>query len=283
MSKGYLVLAQNSGNDDYIRMAYALALSIRNTQSTVKNVTLAIEEGVDIPGKYSRIFDSIVIIPWSDNAAGSAWKIENKWKYYYMTPYDETVILDADMLFPKDISHWWDLLSSKDMWFTTTPRTFKGSIITSTKYRQTFVSNQLPNIYTAFAYFKKNQTTGELFRLANYIFNNWETFFYTFLDETRPKFLSGDVAYALAVKILGIENECTGQLEIPSFVHMKSHLQGIEERFLTEDWTKHIPTYFADDGSFKIGNYEQTLPFHYHIKSWLTDEMIRTLEKKAGL
>lgn len=283
MSKGYLVLAQNSGNDDYIRMAYALALSIRNTQSTVKNVTLAIEEGVDIPGKYSRIFDSIVIIPWSDNAAGSTWKIENKWKYYYMTPYDETVILDADMLFPKDISHWWDLLSSKDMWFTTTPRTFKGSIITSTKYRQTFVSNQLPNIYTAFAYFKKNQTTGELFRLANYIFNNWETFFYTFLDETRPKFLSGDVAYALAVKILGIENECTGQLEIPSFVHMKSHLQGIEERFLTEDWTKHIPTYFADDGSFKIGNYEQTLPFHYHIKSWLTDEMIRTLEKKAGL
>jgi hypothetical protein len=104
------------------------------------------------------------------------------------------------------------------------------------------------------------------------------------MDETRPKTLSGDVAYALAIKILGIEEECFGNLDtIPSFVHMKSGLQNVDEKFITEDWTKHFPTHFAENGTFKIGNYEQKLPFHYHVKSWLTDSMIDALEKRVNI
>jgi len=281
MSRGYLILAQNTKKDDYIRLAYALALSIKNSQSTINRVAIATTD--DIPEKYYDAFDHIVDIPWTDQAVYSKWKIENKWKYYYMTPFDETVILDADMLFPNDISHWWDILAQKDIWITDKPQTFKGEIITSTKYRTSFESNNLPNVYTAFMYFKKTQLTAELFRMVELIFQNWERFFYEYMDETRPKNLSGDVAYALAIKILGIENECFGNSNLmPSFVHMKSFLQNIDEKFLTEDWTQHFPTYFADSGTFKIGNYEQHLPFHYHVKSWLTDEMISTLEKRIN-
>jgi hypothetical protein len=282
MSKGYLILAQNTEKDDYIRMAYALALSIKSTQSTINQVALAVTEPVD--EKYKNAFDHIVEVPWIDHAVGSNWKIENKWKYYYMTPFDETVVLDADMIFPKDISYWWDILSEKEMWITDKPRTFKGEIITSTKYRNTFVSNNLPNVYTAFMYFKKTQMTAEIFKMVEIIFQHWEKFYYEYLDETRPKNLSGDVAYALAIKILGLEYEVFGNLEsIPSFVHMKSFLQNIDEKYLSEDWTKNIPTYFAEDCTFKIGNYEQYLPFHYHMKTWLTDEIIDLLEKKANL
>jgi hypothetical protein len=71
--------------------------------------------------------------------------------------------------------------------------------------------------------------------------------------------------------------------EIPSFVHMKSYLQNVDEKIITDDWTKHFPTYFSDNGTFKIGCYEQQLPFHYHIKTWLTDEMISSLEKRVGI
>lgn len=285
MTRGYLVLAQNSKNEDYIRMAYALALSIKNSQSEVNNICLSTDMDVTkLDKKVRKVFDDIVPIPWGDSAADSKWKIDNKWKYYHMTPYDETVILDADMIFPTDISHWWDILSRQDIWITDSPMTFKGEKITSTKYRETFVSNQLPNVYTAFAYFKKTKLTAELFSLLDIIFNNWERFFYDYLDETRPKFLSGDVAYALAIKILGIENECFGNMQsMPSFVHMKGHLQNIDEKFISEDWTKHIPTYFRDDGKFKVGNYEQVLPFHYHVKEWLTDDIISTLEKRVLL
>jgi len=282
MSRGYLILAQNTKKDDYIRLAYALALSIKNTQSTVNRVAIATTD--NIPEKYQEVFDHIMDVPWTDQAVYSKWKIENKWKYYYMTPFDETVILDADMLFPNDISHWWDILAQKEIWITDKPQTFKGELITSKKYRESFESNNLPNVYTAFMYFKKTKLTAELFKMVELIFENWERFFYEYMDETRPKNLSGDVAYALAIRLLGIEDECFGNSNLmPSFVHMKSFLQNIDEKFLTEDWTQHFPTYFSDDGTFKIGNYEQHLPFHYHVKSWLTDEMINILEKRVSI
>jgi len=284
MTKGYLILAQNNTKDDYAKLAYALALSIKNSQSFVNDVCLATDlTPSKIPDKYYDVFDSIVPIPWVDHAVSSKWKIENKWKYYYMTPFDETVILDADMLFPADISHWWDEFSKRDICITDKPRTFKGDIITSKKYREAFVSNELPNVYTAFMYFKKTERVAELFKLVEIIFNNWEKFFYEYLDENRPRHISGDVAYALAIKLLGMEDECFSNSELlPTFVHMKAHLQGIDEKYITDDWTKHIPTYFANDGTFKIGNYEQLFPFHYHIKEWLTDDMIAMFEERLG-
>lgn len=284
MSKGYLVLAQNSKKEDYLRLAYGLALSIKNSQSTVNDICLATDVPLNrIPQKYKDVFDDIVPIPWSDHAAGSKWKIENKWKYYYMTPYDETVILDADMVFPEDISHWWNILSQRDIWIANSPRTFKGDVITSTRFREAFVSNKLPNVYTAFMYFKKSELASELFKMVEIIFNNWEKFYYEYMDENRPKHLSGDVAYALAIQLLGIENECIGNLEhLPTFVHMKGQLQGIDERMITENWTQNIPTYFDDNGRFKIGSYQQIYPFHYHVKEWLTDEIIETLERRVN-
>jgi len=283
MSRGYLILAQNTRKDDYVKFAYALALSIKNSQTAFNRVALATTE-TDIDGKYIEVFDHIVDVPWTDQAIDSKWKIENKWKYYHMTPFDETIILDADMLLPADISHWWDTLSQKDVWITNKPRTFKGEVITSTKYRSSFASNELPNVYTAFMYFKKTALSAELFKMAELIFENWERFFYNYMDETRPKNLSGDVAYALAIKLLGIEKECFGNSDlVPSFVHMKAFLQNVDEKYLTEDWTKHFPTYFSDNGTFKIGNYEQTLPFHYHSKTWLTDDMIKILEKRLNI
>jgi hypothetical protein len=283
MSRGYLVLAQNNNTDDYVRLAYGLALSIKNSQSTVNSISLITNEE-DIPLKCRSVFDKIIPIPWIDHAAKSMWKIENKWKYYQATPYDETIILDADMVFPSDISYWWDTLTSRDMWVANRPRTFRGEVISSTKYRPAFESNKLPNAYTAFMYFKKSAKVEEFFQFLEHIFNNWERFFYVYLDETRPAHLSGDVAYALALKLLGIEDECFGNIDnLPSFVHMKSHLQGINEKLISDDWTNHIPTYFSDDGTFKIGNYQQTLPFHYHIKEWLTDDIISKLEKNIGI
>jgi hypothetical protein len=282
MSRGYLILAQNTKGTDYLRMAYALALSIKNSQSTVTSVSLATTDDVD--RSYYDVFDNILDVPWTDHAEMSKWKIENKWKYYHITPYDETVILDADMLFPQDISHWWDILSTREIWITDKPRTFRGEIITSRQYRQTFEPNNLPNVYTAFMYFKKTQLSAELFKMIEIIFNNRERFFYDYLDETRPKHLSGDVAYALAIRLLGIESECFCKSEyLPTFVHMKSQLQNIREDLIHEDWTQSIPTYFAQDGTFKIGNYEQHLPFHYNTKTWLTDNMINTLKKRVGI
>ena len=82
-----------------------------------------------IPTEYLKAFDHVITIPWKDHAEKSQWKIDNKWKYFWMTPFDETVILDTDMIFTADISYWWDILVTKDVWFTTAPKTFKNELI----------------------------------------------------------------------------------------------------------------------------------------------------------
>jgi len=115
VSRGYIVIAQNNSTVDYLQQAYALALNLKLTQSTVSNLTVCVDTNTKkkITAKHREVFDNIIDIPWQDDAADDEWKINNKWKYYYMTPYDETVILDTDMIFPTDVSDWWDIMSQQ--------------------------------------------------------------------------------------------------------------------------------------------------------------------------
>jgi hypothetical protein len=238
-----------------------------------------------INSKHRKVFDHIVDIPWNDEAAGSDWKIQNKWKYYYMSPYAETVILDTDMLFPTDVSYWWDIMCQRDVWVTTQVRTFRGEVVTSDFYRKCFTQNNLPNVYTAFFYFKKSELAAEVFKMAELVFQNWQRMFFKYLPNGKPDIISGDVAFALAIQILGVDHLCTRENidAVPTFVHMKSHVQNFHETGSSEDWTEMLPTYYSSYSDFKIGNFQQLLPFHYVQKEWLTTAMIQQLEKHYGI
>jgi hypothetical protein len=280
---GYLVIAQNTDTVDYLQQAYALALNLKLTQSTVNNLSVCVDAATrsKITDKHRRVFDHVVDIPWSDQAQSHDWKIHNKWKYLYMTPYEETVVLDTDMIFPTDVSHWWPMLSESDVWFTTQVRTYRNEIVTDNYYRQAFVKNNLPNLYTAFFYFKKSELASEIFAMTNIVFQHWERFFFKYLPEAKPERLSGDVAYALAVKLLGVDHLCTRTniTSFPTFVHMKSRVQNIREGNVSDVWTRSLPTYYKSCRDFKIGNFQQMLPFHYTEKSWLTQSMITQMEQ----
>lgn len=279
--RGYFIMTQNNQNYDYIRMAYALALSIKLTQKEVNSVSIALPGSEEhlVTDKQRWIFDNVVELPWGDDAENTEWKIDNKWKYVHCTPYKETIILDADMLFCSDYSNWWSFLENKPVWATTQVRTFRGEVVTHDYYRKTFINNNLPNIYTAFMYFKKNeQPIWDLTKLTSIIMKDWKNIYEKNLDATRPTWLSADVAYALAMKILDLTDECTSpNSTLPTFVHMKSRIQNFQN-LADEDWTKYIPTYFTKDCTLKIGNYQQYYPFHYHVKEWLTDDIVNKLE-----
>lgn len=286
MSRGYFTIAQGAA---YQRMAYAAALSLKLTQpAELSKLSIGVtsDEIKSVHPKYREVFDEVIEIPWEDHAKNSEWKLENEWKVIHMTPYDETIKLDADMIFPADISGWWDYLSMSDGVFATSPRTYRGDVITNDYYRKTFTESGLPNVYTAFFYFKKNDINFELFKWAEFIFNNWERMFYEFLEpDNRPKIVSTDVVFALAAKIMDYEQyNANPNVDVPTFVHMKSRLQGWpEDQFMIEDWTKMIPYYFNRDCTLKIGNYAQTLPLHYHVKDFVDDRMLTLMEKKLGL
>lgn len=284
-NRGYFAIAQGTA---YQRFAYALALSLKLSQSRVDKLSIGVtpEEINMVPAKYREVFDEVVEIPWKDHAADSEWKLENEWKTIYMTPYDETVKLDADMLFLSDVSNWWDYLTESDGVFATRPRTYRGEIITSDYYRKVFTENDLPNIYTACFYFKKNELNFELFKLAEFIFNNWQRCFYEFLQpEHRPRVVSTDVVFAIAAKIMDYQSyNKLATVDVPTFVHMKSRLQHWpEDQFMSEDWTQMINSYFSRDCQLRIGSYIQHLPFHYHVKNFVSDRIIEIMERRLGL
>jgi len=274
--RGFLTFAQNA-KDDYLRMAYALALSLKATQ-TEPYLAVAVTPGTEVPDHYRQVFDMVIDIPWLDEAKESGWKLENEWKAYHITPYVETIKLDADMLFTTDIADWWPLLGMRDVWGCDMVETYRGEVASSDFYRQCFTANQLPNLYSSFLYFKISDFAQEFFELSEMIFHDWERFFAEFLEPvTRPSYVSTDVAYALAAKILG---DCVHPSLVPRFVHMKSRLQHWPDLIAEdEDWMRHAPVTLTDDLILKIGRYRQYLPVHYHLKSFLTDELLARYER----
>jgi hypothetical protein len=278
--RGFFTFAQNS-TTDYVRLAYALALSLKATQKEVPYLAIGITPGQFVPEKYKWAFDAIVEIPWGDAAEEADWKLQNEWKAYHMSPYRETIKLDCDMLFLDNIDAWWDILAQQDVWAATTALTYRGEVATSDHYRKTFTANKLPNVYTAFMYFRYSDTAYELFNMAELVYHNWPLFVREYLDEPRPTEVSTDVVFALSMKLLGLEDDCTRPGTFPNFVHMKSQLQGWDVNRVTEQWTDHIGTYFTDELELKIGRFRQLAPLHYHIKTFVTDEMIKLYEQKV--
>lgn len=283
MNRGYICLVQNNSTTDYLRLAYALALSIRNTQSEVKHLSIVTDEK-DIPSKYKEVFDNIIEIK-NDRATKSDWKLHNIVDLYEYTPYNETVMLDSDMLFLDDVSHWWNKLQERDLWFTTNIRTYMNETSpTNTIYREEFLKNNLPSVYNAFFYFKKSEEAENLFNETKLICENWDYFVSRYLYKRKPKHFSTDVAFGLAVKILGLKEKATlTELCFPYFTHMKTANQrwDLSTFEFNEDWTKYPPMSFDRFNNtlgIKIGNVRQFGILHYHVKTFLTDEMLEILE-----
>lgn len=281
-SKGFFTFAQNNSSTDYVRLAYALALSLKHSQSQISNISIGVTPGTVIDNSYLWAFDKVIEIPWHDDAAYSDWKLHNEWKSIWMSPYDETIKLDCDMLFLSDINDWWNILSLSpdDIVFTNTVLNWRGDPITDNYYRKTFTKNKLPNLYSGFFYFRKTRFSYQFFSLAKIIFWNWERFFEEFLHhDTRPLYPSTDVIFSLAMKILDDTNGCYVNRMFPTFTHMKTRIQGWNDENLSDNWQDHIKVFFDDTANCNIGNHRQLYPLHYHKKDFITEDIIKIYEK----
>ena len=278
MSRGYIIIAQNS-DVDHLRLSYALALSIKITQQE-NSVCLCVDgrTGDKLEQKHVDIFDYIIDIPWTDNAASSKWKIENKWKYIHMSPFDQTIILDSDQLFTAPVDHWWDILNKYDVCLCSNARTFRDKPITSDYYRKKFTSCELPDIYSNFTYFNKSIKSFKYFRLVQDIMENWDYYYSVFLNDEGQDWISADVAFSLAAKMFSFDNSITTNTVVPQFIHMKSHIQDIPNTSISSAWNKTLPSYITDDLKIFVNNQELLLPFHYTEKDWLTDSIIKKYE-----
>jgi len=277
MTKGIVVLAQNNENDDYVEQACLLAMSL-NTHNTTP---ISLITNDNVPEEYINLFDKIIPIPFGDSADKSEWKVENRWKIYHASPYNETIVMDTDMLVLQNIDTWWDFLSKYEMYFTSSVLTYKGNPADTSYYRKTFIQNNLPNLFAGFHYFKKCDFAQEFYTWLELVVNNWETFYEQHLEgSSRPKHVSIDVCAAIVAKILDCESAITNKIsKFPSFTHMKPYCQGWNE--VQTSWQDQVGVYISKDANLKIGNYAQTGILHYTEKDFL--EKSPALERYRNL
>lgn len=274
MSKGHVFLAQNS-DVNYIRQAYALALSIKIHNKT-HNKTCLITNDL-VPEEYKHVFDYIVPIPWEDAANNAQWKIENRWKIIYATPFEENIVYDVDMLLLQTNDHWWKYLEGKNLVFTTQVTDYRSNIISSDFYRKTFTLNNLQNLYTGVFYFKKVKETYDFFKWLELVVNNWRPIYKKHLNKAPQQFCSLDVSSALAVKFMDYH---VVEHPILTFTHMKPKLQGWKTE--SERWTNVLNVTLDSDLKLIVGNFLQNNIFHYVEDEFLTNDVINKLEIKHG-
>jgi hypothetical protein len=274
MRRGFLTIAQNTINIDYIRMAYALAMSIKLTQPKYNNISVIVNTGEQVKDVWIPFFDKVIFVDIPEEE----WKIQNKWQYYKLSPYDETIVLDADMLLFNDITAWWDSFENTDLEFTTITKNYRGENISSDYYRKTFTENGLPNLHTALFYFKKTDQNRNFFKFVEMVFKDWKIYYEKFLKDP-PKFLSGDVAYSLAAKLFFYRNWNT----FLTFTHMRGRLQDDD---IFSEWNKELSSFFTNYHGkieLKVSNFNQIYPFHYIQKDFLTEGVIEFYEEAICL
>lgn len=273
MNFGYLIIVSTSSECDYTKMAYALALSIKITQKPgYNNIALVIDNVDSLQTLNSPwVFDQI--INWSEEIFwdGRAWMDK-------LSPFDNTVCLDADMLFTRDYSHWIDyFIDNSELYIASRAFTYRNEVVQSNHYRKAFVENSLPNLYSFYSYFKKdNKLSADFFELSRWITKYPTEFSNNFLLDYKPKIIGTDEAFALSAKILGIEDQISYSLEFPRVAHMKGMIQNWP--WAAEKFSDHVGFYVDKAANIKIGPYLQTNIVHYVEKNKMTDEVISILE-----
>lgn len=274
MNFGYLLVVSTHRDYNYLKMAYALAMSIKNTQREgYDQIALVIDDKSGLDTLNSPwVFDHV--IEWNQETFwdGRSWMDQ-------LTPFDHTVCLDVDMLFLRDYSHWIDyFIENSELYVANKSYTYRDELVTSDAYRETFTKNSLPNLYSFYTFFKKDsKLADEFFNLGRQIIKNPVEFKNLFLNNFRPQVVGTDEAFALSAKLLDISDQISYPLEFPRVSHMKPMVQNWP--WPANSVTDHVGFYLNKRAELKIGNYQQHNICHYVDKNLITDEWINILEE----
>ena len=185
----------------------------------------------------------------------------NDWQCHWLSPYRQTIKLEADMLCASPVDHLWTLFEHRDVVVSQGARNFYDQTAASRHYRKIFDSNALPDVYNAITYWRVSKTASEFFQLVRRIFEHWEH--YRTLLKFPDEKATTDVVYAVAAQIVGVENVTLPVGVGPQIVHMKQHMIATH----TANWTQELVWEHTDPG-LRINTVAQWGLVHYYIKDW---------------
>jgi hypothetical protein len=179
---------------------------------------------------------------------------------FRLTPFRETIKLEADMLIVSEIAHWWTMLRHRDVVVSVGCRDWHGLVSTQRHYRRMNDENKLPDVYNAITYWRLSETSQQFYQLVRDIFANWSAI-KTLLKfpEDQP---STEVVYAIAAQVIGPDTVTLPFATYPKITHMRPHIAGTAGAWHRElVWELH-------DRRLRVESVPQWGAFHYHAKDW---------------
>jgi hypothetical protein len=246
--QGYVIVAVNTESVDYVHCARNLAQSLRQQDTSARICLITDHECEEPDFDHVRVLTPDPANPFANDA-----------QVFRLTPFRETIKLEADMLIASPISHWWTMFRHRDVVISTGCRNWRGDVSTARHYRKVFDDNQLPDVYNAITYWRLSATAKEFFGLTRDIFANWSEF--RRLIKFAPDTADTDLVYAIAAQIMGPELVTLPFATYPQIVHMKRHHAGTQ----TDRWTHEL---VWEQDPLRINTIAQWGAFHYNIKEW---------------
>jgi hypothetical protein len=258
MTKGVLLFAQNNSKIDYIKQAQFCASRIKEHLGLP--VCLATDNTNLLETNYKNYkeyFDNIIQIDrvntgnrkrFSDGIYGR--KITLEWfnysriDAYDITPYDETIVMDTDVLISNNVllecfendQTFMIAKESKDI-RVTSPR--------ATRALKWIGDHSIEMVWATLFYFKKNKEVEMLFRLMQHIRENYNYYRLTFaITETKYR---NDFVFAMAIHIINGRKKEQWPHSMPGNLwhtldldHLVS-VDGNELKFLLENEYEYYP------------------------------------------
>jgi hypothetical protein len=230
MSKGFLIYAHNNEEVDYGKFAICCALMIKRNLK-VNNTCLITDQGTmdwlsrnQTPELIAAAFDHIKIVNYATSHGGSkqkkfldtshtskmlSWHNGSRNTAYDLTPFDETIILDCDVLV-QDSS--FDLVwnNDEDIMINCQAVTLEHNSPRHTEVRLDIMG--IPMYWATMVYFQKTQRAKMLFNLVSHVKEQYA--YYQYVYEFPGKLYRNDYAFSIAIHMMNgfLENN-----EVKSF------------------------------------------------------------------
>ena len=202
MTQGILVFALNNGTVDYVKLASDIAARAKK----YLNMPVSIITNAEVPD--DNPFDKIIQLEddspntksfadgFNKQARGT-WKNTKRCTAYDLTPYDETLVIDADYVINSTtLQYCWNQPSD----FLIYQHSFD---LTTWRDNKEFVQvNEygIPFYWATVFFFRKTQNTCSFFDLLNHIRSNWA--YYRLLYQLRTSTFRNDYAFSIAIHMM---------------------------------------------------------------------------------
>jgi len=203
MSKGVLIFAQ-VGDFDYIRLAEIAANRVKHylklPVSLVTNIEYKNQSGIfdTVINKESK-HTQIRVIHDGAQSSKIEWMNFDRSYCYDLSPYDETIVIDADYIVSSD--HLLNCFKFDQDFLIFNDHFYLYDDAYANEF--TYINDCGINFYWATVfYFKKTNYTRVFFNFIRYIRDNWE--YFSLLYNINEKKFRNDFAFSIAINLLSL-------------------------------------------------------------------------------